>query len=166
MRTASAPCGSSPSRCRPPPSPTPAPRPPLAPSPLAPPASAPGALRGQIRRAGPGGRRRLWGQAVGPPPAAVCVWGRRGEGEKGRRGAGRAGAHVTHDRIEARRARHSAGHNAARVMGARRRRGPRRGRGGLCADEGGLSFVTLACFSLGILHINENGEGGWQEALV
>jgi hypothetical protein len=31
---------------------------------------------------------------------------------------------------------------------------------GLCADEGGPPFVTVICFSIGILRINETGEGG------
>jgi hypothetical protein len=33
-------------------------------------------------------------------------------------------------------------------------------------DEGGLSFVTPIRFSIGILYINENGEGELQKALV
>ena len=30
--------------------------------------------------------------------------------------------------------------------------------GGLYINEGTLSFVTVVCFSIGILHTNENGE--------
>jgi hypothetical protein len=40
------------------------------------------------------------------------------------------------------------------------------GDGGLCLDEGGLSFVTLIFVHTGSLHINENWEGDWQKALV
>jgi hypothetical protein len=46
------------------------------------------------------------------------------------------------------------------------KRSPKAQSGGLCADEGGPSFVTVSVVPIGILHTNENGEAQRQKALV